>query len=199
MPDTTRTFVALPIPPDRAAKLGRLQAQVAPDLPGARWVDPAHFHVTLAFLGDVANPDLDRVCRAVAEAAAGFAPLALRLDGLGAFPDPTRPRTVWAGVAGDDAEALSRLQKAIAASLRRAGYRPEDDRFHPHVTLGRLKSGRDRPPDATPLVARHRGWSAGAFAAGEVVTFASTLTPDGPEYTPLARAPLAGGKAGTPP
>ena len=198
MPDTTRTFVALPVPPDLGPELERLQQQLAPDLSGVRWADLSHSHITLAFLGDVPNAGLDAVGRAVADASAGFAPLALRLEGLGAFPSPARPRTLWVGVGGDVDELL-RLQRAVAAALRRAGHRPEDDRFHPHVTLGRVKAGRGRPPDATrPLDAR-RGWSAGPFTAAEVVTFASKLSPAGPEYTPLARAPLAGGKAETPP
>ncbi len=68
MADTTRTFLALAIPDDRRAKLGRLQSLIAPEMPGTRWVDPARFHATLAFLADVPHADLGRVRRAVAEA-----------------------------------------------------------------------------------------------------------------------------------
>jgi 2'-5' RNA ligase len=199
MPRTTRTFVGLPIPPDRASALGRLQASLAPDLPEVRWTDPALFHVTLAFLGDVDDTRLDAVGRAVAEGAAGFAPFELELEGVGAFPDARRPRVVWAGLAGEGLGPLDELRKAVVAALKRVRQGPEDDRFHPHITLGRLKGGRGPGPDATPVIDRHRGWSAGPFAVEEVITFASSLGPKGPSYTPLARARLEGGKTESPP
>src|SRR5438105_3734805 len=100
MPSTTRTFVALPIPAERATRLTRLQQEIMPELPEARWVVPGLMHVTVAFLGNVADAQMDRVCRAVAEGVAGFDPFTLRLDGLGVFPDSRRPRTVWVGLAG---------------------------------------------------------------------------------------------------
>ena len=53
--------------------------------------------MTLAFLGDVAELDLNRVCQAVAAAAAPFPRFDLRLEGVGAFPEPARPRVIWAG------------------------------------------------------------------------------------------------------
>ena len=198
MPSTNRTFIALEVPEERRVKLGRLQSLVAPEVPGARWVDPSQFHVTMAFLGEVENVDLDGVCRAVAEAAAGHPPLQLRLDGLGVFTE-AQPRTVWVGLAGD-LEALAALQKEIAEAAKRAGY-PPDDRFSPHVTIGRVKVGRAAAPvgDLGPLLRHYRGWSAGSFRVAEVVTFSSTLTPDGPVYPPLARAPLRARKTVMPP
>lgn len=190
MPDTTRTFVAVPIPADRAAKLERLQTLIAPEMPGARWVAPKHFHITLAFLGDVENTDLARVCNAVRESAAGFDPFYLSLEGLGVFPNAERPRVAWVGFGEEGSIALKGLQRAVASALAQVGHPPEDDRFHPHVTLGRLKPGRGPGPNIEPLLAHYRRWMGGSFEAIEVVTFASTVTPDGPEYVALDKAPL---------
>ncbi len=61
---------------------------------------------------------------------------------------------------------------------------------------GASKSGRGPAPDLTPLLNHYRTWAAGSFTASECVTFASTLTPDGPAYAPLGRAPLGGRKTG---
>ncbi len=196
MPDTTRTFVAVTVPEALGQKLTRLQGQLAPEVPGVRWTATPPFHVTLAFLGDVEDADLTAVCRGVAEASAGFAPLDLRIEGLGAFPNPARPRVVCAGLSGLGLEPLAALQKKVLQAVAAAGYRVSDTRFHPHVTLGRLKTGRGPNPDLTPLLKHYRTWSAGAFTVEEAITFASTLTPDGPIYAPLSRAPLAGGKPG---
>ena len=73
------------------------------------------------------------------------------------------------------------------------GYRSDDQRFHPHITLGRIKSDRrgPGPPDLTKTLERYRTWTGGSLTVREVVTFGSTLTPEGPVYTPLAKSPLA--------
>ena len=189
--NSARTFVALPIPDTQRSRLERLQARLAPDHPGTRWVTPDQFHVTLAFLGDVPDLDLAPVCRAVAEAAAASRRLTLNLQSLGAFPDPARARTVWVGLApGPALDELMALQAAIAAGVAAAGYPAEGDRFVPHVTLGRLKATKDAIPDLTRDVAHFRTWSAGNFDADRVVTYASTGAPDGPAYMTLASAQL---------
>jgi RNA 2',3'-cyclic 3'-phosphodiesterase len=209
MPDTTRTFVAVTVPEALGPKLRRLQQDLIPEVPGAKWVDVPPFHATLAFLGDVPHVDLNDVCKTVAGVAAGFPPLELALTAPGAFPDAARPRVIWAGVGGPGLDGLMRLQAALAAALARSGYPGESQPFHPHVTLARLRSGRDGgrwrgrgprvpavpAPDVSAPLERRRRWSAGPFRVGEVVTFSSTLTPDGPVHAPLARAPLRAGKA----
>lgn len=199
MPKSTRTFVAIAVPEDRAARLEKLQAQLAPEVEKVRWVTPGHFHATLAFLGDVPDTELNEVCRAVGEASAAYPAFEVRLEKLGAFPRPDRPRNLWVGLEGPGIETLTQLQHSVAIALGRVGYPPSEDRFSAHVTLGRLKADRRHAPDVRPLVERFKGWSAGAFTVTEVVTFASSTTPDGPIYTALSRAPLQGRKPETTP
>ena len=197
MPKTTRTFVAIAIPSQQGEKLTRLQEQLAPEIPAARWSSSPPFHLTLAFLGDVPDGDLNAVCRAVAEACGPFSAFDLRLEGVGAFPSPARPRVIWAGLRAADGSPLFELHKAIVMALTKAGYRPDDQRFTPHATLGRIRQDRrgGRSPDLTAMLQPLQNWSGGTFRVSEVVTFASTLSPEGPVYAPLARAPLAGEKS----
>jgi 2'-5' RNA ligase len=190
MADTTRTFIAVPMPEAVAAALARLTEKLAPQIPGARWVAPSHFHITMAFLGEVDSCDLADVCRATAEAVRPFEPFSLRVARLGAFPDLHRPRVLWAGLSGDALPQLESLQKAVAAAARRAGY-PPDGRFSAHLTLARFKPAKGHPADLRDVPGRFARWMAGDMLVREVVTYASVLGPDGPEYTPLARAPLA--------
>ena len=84
---------------------------------------------------------------------------------------------------------LHAMQQAVARAAAEVGYRPDDQRFNPHITLGRIKSDRrgPGPPDLTKTLEHHRTWSGGSFTVREVVTFGSTLTPEGPVYTPLAK------------
>src|SRR5262245_54502347 len=133
--DTTRTFVAIALPDSLGSRLSRLQADLAAEVSGVRWVSDSHFHVTLAFLGDVPNTDLNNVCRAVENAAADIPPLELRVEGLGLFGNPKRPRSLWIGVDGADVRALGQLQSGIAAALKSTGYGVDEGPFHPHVTL----------------------------------------------------------------
>ena len=190
MASTSRTFVAFAIPDVQRTRLGRLQGLIAPEIPNARWVSPEMFHVTLAFLGDVPDVELNVVCRAVAEASKGFKPFTLNLQSLGAFPDPERPRVAWVGVTGPGLDALGRLRRSIIEAVARVGYPPEDDRFMPHLTLGYIKSKKGLDLDLNPLVAHYRSWSAGNFSVNAIVTYSSTITPEGPAYMALANAPL---------
>jgi 2'-5' RNA ligase len=195
MPARTRTFIAVPVPEKVGEKLTRLQSLLAAELEGVRW-NTAAFHVTLAFLGDVDDADLNRVCRAAADAAAAAGPFDLRVEGLGCFPDPKKARVLWVGLTGPGLDALHALQKAVVAAVRGAGVPPEDDRFHPHVTLGRVKQGRAPARDLGPLLRHYQGWSAGSVGVDEAVVYASSLSPDGPAYTPLSTARLGGRKPG---
>jgi len=193
MAQTTRTFIAIPLPDTIGDRLTRLQGRLAPQAPSVRWNATPPFHVTLAFLGDVPYVDLNAICGAVTAAARTVRRFELTVTGLGAFPNLSRPRVLWAGLEGPGLEPLSRLQRAVIAALDEVGCVPDDDRFSPHVTLGRIKPGRGsaQPDNLAAVVARHQTWSAGAFTVGEVVAFSSTVTPEGPAYAPLARAPLA--------
>lgn len=198
MREMTRTFIAIPIPDPLGRQLARWQAALAPEIPGCRWVESAGqpFHITLAFLGDVHNSDLNGLCLAVASAAETSSRFELTVEGLGAFPSPARPRVLWAGITADDPDPLHALREAVVHAATQAGYRPDDDRFHPHVTLGRIKSYRGHTSDLTELVRRVQPRSIGSFPVVEVVTYASTLEPGGPGYAPLNRARLKGKKTG---
>ncbi len=195
MSQTTRTFFAIEIPEPMGSALREVQRTLAPELTGCRWSsEKTAFHMTLAFLGDVRNGDLGRLVEAVASRVGRCPPCELHFEGVGAFPSPRRPRVVWAGLPARKPALLDEIQCAVAGAATKAGY-PSDDRFHPHVTLGRFKPGRRGPCDLTEVVERYRSWSCGEFTAFEVVGFASRLAAEGPSYEPLGRARLEGEKS----
>jgi 2'-5' RNA ligase len=199
MSENTRTFVAIAVPSPQADKLAQLQVELATEVAGCRWVAAMPFHVTMAFLGDVRNRDLNDVCRAVVQGAGTFEPLEVGLQGIGGFPDARKPSVIWAGLTAPDLKPLLDLRAAVARALAQEGYRPDEHRFHPHVTLGRLKPTSRSSSDLTQLFERYRGWSGGTFRVRELITFASTPTSSGPSYAPLGRAALKGEKNDLPP
>jgi 2'-5' RNA ligase len=151
----------------------------------------------LAFLGEVTFVDLNANCGAAAEAARTVRRIELTVTGLGVFPNLAKPRVLWAKLEGPGLDSLAELHQKVVAALDAIGCVPEDERFSPHVTLGRMKPGRGAGPahNLAAVVARHQTWSAGAFIVGEVVAFSSTTTPEGPAYAPLGRAPLASARS----
>jgi len=200
MADTTRTFIAVAVPEALSPRLARLRQNMTGEVPSARWVETAPHHVTLGFLGDVAHADLSDVCRVTADAAATFAPFELTLNGLGAFPDPARPRVIWAGVGCEGVEDLRALQAILAKVVGAVGYPGDSRPFRPHVTLAFIDADKGRkgprvpPPDLTTTLDRRKNWSAGPFLVNEATVFASTLTREGPSYDRIGRAPLRRGK-----
>ncbi len=201
MAQTTRTFLAIDVPHDVAERIRKLQRELAPLVPGFRWGDATPFHLTLAFLGDVPFAELNDVCEAARLTARSCKRFEVQFRGLGAFPKPERPRVAWVGFDGPGLEPLAELHRTLVANLRQIGRPPDDSRFTPHVTLGRLKTGAGRgktpspAPDLAAIVADRRDWSPGAMTVGEIVAYSSTLTPEGPTYAALARAPLASAKS----
>jgi 2'-5' RNA ligase len=194
MRETTRTFIAIAIPDPVGYELAGWQRALAPEVPGCRWVETQPLHLTLAFLGDVRNRDLNELCLEVAAAAEPFSRFDLNVEGLGAFPSPARPRVVWAGITADDLGPLQTLRESVVRAATKAGYRPDDPRFHPHVTLGRIRSDRGHPCDLTEIVRREQARSAGMFPVVEVVTYSSTFGQGPTTYAPLNRARLKGKK-----
>ena len=128
-----RLFVAVEVP---ASVLSAVAAAVAPvreQLPRLRWVDPARYHLTVVFLGSVADEAVSDVISAVWSGVAGAAPFALGLDGrLGVFGR----RVLWAGL--EQSPALAALASAVGSSVGSVVSLPDGDRpFSAHLTLAR--------------------------------------------------------------
>jgi 2'-5' RNA ligase len=184
-----RTFIAVTISPEIRQAAGELADLLRPAAGDVKWVEPENLHWTLQFLGDVDALEIPAVCSAVSAAVTEVESFDVEARGAGAFPAPDRPRTLWLG-AGAGAQAMVALHGAIQRKLKRLGYRAEQRRFVPHITLGR--AGRKSPP--RPLIRELAGlaeFDAGSMLVDEVTVFASKLTTEGPQYEVVARAPLA--------
>ncbi|HEX4131748.1 MAG TPA: RNA 2',3'-cyclic phosphodiesterase [Pirellulales bacterium] len=192
MSRTVRTFVAVEMSPEVMARAGELTRVLARAEAPVKWVEPRHMHLTLKFLGEIDILEVPDVCNAVAAAVEPLPPFEFMAVGSGAFPDARRPRTVWLGVgAGND--GLITLHDAIEDALRALGFRSEQRRFHPHLTLGRVR-GND-PAGIGRLAAaidQQREFAGGVSDVAEVVVMSSTLGREGPTHEPLSHAELRG-------
>jgi RNA 2',3'-cyclic 3'-phosphodiesterase len=184
-----RTFLAIELAPPVKARVVALQESLALAVPDVKWVEPANLHLTLLFLGEVDDRDLLAVCRATQAAVADLPAFALSPEGVGAFPNARRPRIFWTGI-GVGREEVKAVHDALEPPLLELGcYRREERQYTPHITLGRVKG--ERPSEEFAVVMQKKqSWKGGESPADEVLVMSSQLTPQGPVYTVLGRAPL---------
>lgn len=130
-----RLFVAVNLPSRVREGLWAATARLRDmELP-VKWVRGDGIHLTLKFLGEVADEREEELTAALTRAASGGRALSLVLQGFGVFPDFRRPRVVWAGIAPDP--ALEILQHRVEQEFAPLGFPTEARAFRPHVTLGR--------------------------------------------------------------
>lgn len=180
-----RAFLGIDLPEEVRAALTLQQFL----LPLPRRLEPAAFHLTLVFLGEVAEPVLEAAHDGFSTLRA--APLTLALQGLGIFGGD-RPRAVWAGLAPSD--PLMALQARAERIARLSGCPVDHRRFVPHVTLGRFPP----PPLAEAMrleraVAAGAGFRAGPWQADRLTLWQSHLSSRSARYEVLADYPLWGG------
>lgn len=171
-----RLFVGIALSPELKLTLSRL----AGGLPGARWVDPGNYHVTLRFIGEVDEglaSDLDAHLASVR--AKRFS---MTLAGIGSF----NARNLFVGVERNPDLAL--LQDKVESAVARSGIEPESRRFAPHVTLARLKG----KPDAKlgQYLVEHALFRAAPVDVAQFQLVASYLTKSGSIYEDQAEYAL---------
>jgi RNA 2',3'-cyclic 3'-phosphodiesterase len=184
-----RLFVAV-LPPQDA--LGELEAAVAPlrpAWPDLRWAGQDRWHLTLAFLGEVADLRLDGLRERLARAASRHNGMRVRIGRGGAFPSPGKARVLCAHIQGEQPElnTLRVLAASVAAGARRAGAPPPDEgrKYRPHVTLARSR----RPADLSALTEALAGYRGTAWNVTHVELIRSQTGPR-PQYQTIGSWPL---------
>ena len=191
MKHTIRTFVAVEISSAVRRRAEELIEQLRGSPADVKWVEAQNLHLTLKFLGDVPSGEIARVCEAVQQGAGEAEPFELEVRGAGAFPNARRPRTLWLG-SGDGEEEMVALHGHLEGPLKKLGFRGEHRRFHPHLTIGRVRRGGPGVAQLGQLLQQHADFIAGRVQVSEVVVFSSQLDRTGPTYEPLSRAKLGG-------
>lgn len=185
----TRTFLALDLDEPIRRHLRRTQQEL--DAAGAvvRWTAADQLHVTLKFLGDVADADLPGVCEMARQVAGAVEAFDFEVTGVTSAPPAGHMRMVWVDIT-DPTGRMADLNDALEEAAAAMGFKRENRRFHPHLTLGRVKSAQ-RVPELRRAIAAVADTAYGSQGADELVVYASQLTDQGPVYAALARVALA--------
>ena len=185
-----RSFLAIELPKPILKKIEEVQGDLRSTHADVRWVSPEKIHLTLKFFGNIEESRIDSIFKSIEEPVRNILPFTIRVQGMGAFPQLKNPRVIWVGLV-NGSEILTSLQIQIETQLEKVGFQPEDRPFHPHLTLGRMKSSRGKE-ELAGRMEKHKEEEFGDLRVERVVLFKSELRPSGPIYTPLGDVKLGG-------
>jgi 2'-5' RNA ligase len=174
-----RLFTGLEIPSDIGEELSALRG----GLPGARWVEPENYHVTLRFIGDVDGAVAREITSVLAQVRRSA--FDLRLEGLRSFGS-RKPRAVVA--LAPTMPALMDLQAEHERLMQRVGLEPEGRKYTPHVTLARLRDSSSR--QVADYLATRSPFRTAAFQVPRFVLFSARASVGGGPYVVEAAYPL---------
>ncbi len=193
---SVRIFLAIELPIDVQTTVGELGRELIKHESLLKMVPTDLFHVTIRFLG---NQPIDRapaITEAAQTAALQTAPFYLELDRLSGFYRGLRlPRVIWIGFERDAGYAsLQQLFVRLEDELAKRGFDREKRGFSPHVTLARVRDGITQSAASelsnTIQTLQMMARSGEGFEVRRLTVMRSDSTPQGPQYTALARAPL---------
>ncbi len=177
-----RIFLALRLDDITRALLCGLGAQV----PGARPVAEEQLHLTLRFIGDVDGATFRDIREGLWELP--VPPVVLSIRGVGHFPPRGQPRILWAGV--EPSAELTGLRSKVNHILRECGISPEERKYHPHITLARLKNSSAHR--VARFLAQNSMLSTPPCTVHQLTLFSSILSPKGAVHTIEDEYPLVG-------
>ncbi|WP_148862179.1 RNA 2',3'-cyclic phosphodiesterase [Marinobacter fonticola] len=190
-----RLFVGLELPSDTKQQLITLRTE----LTDAKWQTEEQLHLTLCFIGNVDDEQLDAIYEELYRVT--LAPFRLAVNEVGLFGSPLHPQNLWAGVAPES--PVKALHEAIHERMAPLGVSPPEKPFRPHVTLARFRRRRSRQPLIRPdrktempviehFLERHKQLALPDFHVGHFSLFSSTQRPEGSHYQVIGRFPSDG-------
>ena len=176
-----RVFLGYPI----SDEIGKILGNIADELVKygkIKSVSPENMHITLRFFVEIDARDIEGLIETLSDI--HFTPFDVSVKGLGAFPNPGNVRILWAGI--DEGAGVIRLGKKMIDSALIPSYGSDEQNFHPHITIARVKGQYDRLTLKKLLDDSGKN-EFGRCQFGGPVLYSSELTPTGPIYDILKR------------
>ncbi|MCG6166326.1 RNA 2',3'-cyclic phosphodiesterase [Leptospira sp. FAT2] len=167
-----RTFLGISVPEEVKEQL----TSICYGIPDVRWVPKENFHITLVFLGEQSNEKLDvlsEFCSTVSSPS-----FHLNLKSVGTFGKQKSPSILFAEVSAPP--ELLQLQKTLDGGLRRFGFSPDRQDYHPHLTIGRFKN--TNGTRVLTYLEEFSDFSTSDFPVSEFHIYSSKTFSDGPVY-----------------
>lgn len=184
-----RSFLAFELPGDIKNEVARISSGAKNTGLDAGWVKPGNIHLTMVFMGDMAERNMVDIISSTGNALKDIAPFEISLSGMGVFPDIRRPRVLWLGLKGD-LERLSTLRDRLQAPLEPFGVEQEKRPFTPHLTLARFKRAVKDAALLKNVIEKYSDITGPEGRLDELILFKSDLRQGGSVYTKIHAWPL---------
>jgi 2'-5' RNA ligase len=173
--DMIRTFIAIELPDRFLEEIKKIESEL--DIPGVKIVAPEQVHITMKFLGNINESDIEQIISALEQIIC--APFEAKIKGIGVFPKPAYIRVIWLGAQGNF-EALHNEIERVLVPFRFG----KDHQFSPHATLARVKLLREKAL-LLEKIKKLEDIDLSTMNVGSICLKKSTLTPHGPIYETL--------------
>ncbi|MBI5475738.1 MAG: RNA 2',3'-cyclic phosphodiesterase [Ignavibacteriales bacterium] len=186
--NNTRTFIAFDTPAEIKNDIEIIQNKLRSAGADVKWEHKDKFHATIKFLGDIENSRLDSIIDKITNTTKQYPPAEIIYDGIGVFPNRNNPRVIWIGCINPDG-IIKKIKVALDKNLVADGFEIENRAFHPHITLGRVKSEFNLN-NLLPMLENLNFEPQKAFIE-EVLIMKSILNSKGSEYSVLKSIQLS--------
>jgi 2'-5' RNA ligase len=178
-----RTFIAVELPDSMKKQIESIQQEI--DLKGLKLVKPELVHLTLKFLGDIPESQVEPISTALSEI--HCTPFNARVTSVGVFPNPNYIKVVWLGAHG----TFDLLHSEVERVLKVFRFKKDKGKFTAHATLARVKYlDESSKSQIAHILAELQDVDLGEFRVNTITFKKSTLTPKGPIYETLKEIPL---------
>jgi len=182
MSETIRSFIAFDIDNESVIKqFSEAQTTLVNTGADLKLVKPQNIHMTMRFLGNISPPMVDSIHEEMKKIS--FAPFDVEIKGLGVFPKLKYARVIWAGIR-KGADELTNVFNQLEPLLRKLGFKPDSKGFSPHLTIARVKTGRNKA-ELIQRIQELADYEFGIVKADCLRLKKSVLTPKGPIYSTL--------------
>ena len=181
-----RAFIAIELSEEIKKTLFQVQSHLRYSGADVKWVSEENTHLTLKFLGELSEDKIEKVTSILDNIAKNFKTFEISLKDIGAFPKIEFPKVIWVGLdkgAKESAELAARINEALS----KIGFAEETRPFAAHLTIGRVRSAKNKLALKEKLLSYNLP-PAAYNPISSITLFKSTLTPQGPVYSKLHAA-----------
>ena len=178
-----RCFIAIPLSSETHKELSQIQSKLKETGADVSWVKTDNIHLTLKFLGEVEETKTKIISQELRELVSKYTCFETCIGKLGTFPTLFNPRVIWIGISKNENKII-KLQQKIEEVMGPLGFEKETRPFHPHLTLGRVRSKKNIQKLIEKLKTLHL-LQFKPVIVDRIILFQSILKPTGAEYTAL--------------
>jgi RNA 2',3'-cyclic 3'-phosphodiesterase len=182
---TFRGFIAIDI--KATPQITTFEKEIAKTGADVKLVEPGNIHITIKFLGDTDENHIDAIEQRMKESVLTIKPFLITLKGTGVFPNQNYMKVLWIGIT--DEGNIETIAHTIDEKLEPLGFKKESRDFSPHLTIGRVKTARNKD-QLLKVIEKYKAVEFTIQKIQSITLKKSELTPKGPIYTILKEVPL---------